>query len=55
MKDRSNLTVLVSASVHQILSKTGSGGNLAATGVEFEYDGKTHVVNAKKEVVLSTG
>ncbi|KAI0921212.1 hypothetical protein AcW2_006258 [Taiwanofungus camphoratus] len=54
-KDRPNLTVLVSALVNRVLTETTGNGKLSAVGVEFEYDSKTYTVNARKEVVLSTG
>ncbi|KAI0347718.1 alcohol oxidase [Trametopsis cervina] len=54
-KDRKNLTVLVTATVHRVLSKTSSEGAFVATGVEFEYGGQVHTVHANKEVILSSG
>lgn len=54
-KDRPNFSVLVTAPVNKVLSKTDTNGQLTATGVEFEYEGKPYVVHAKKEVILSAG
>ncbi|KAF8905300.1 alcohol oxidase [Mucidula mucida] len=51
---RENFSVLVGANVNKIVFAEGEG-DLTATGVEFEYDGKTYVVNASKEVVVSAG
>jgi choline dehydrogenase-like flavoprotein len=47
---RSNLKVLTEA----MATKVVLDGN-KATGIEFSHEGKTHTVNASKEVVLSAG
>lgn len=54
-KDRKNLSVLVTATVRKVLTTTSSNGNVIATGVEFEYNGTAYDVNAKKEVIVSSG
>nr|ALJ82905.1 choline dehydrogenase [Irpex lacteus] len=54
-KDRKNLNVLVTATVRKVLTTTSSNGNVIATGVEFEYNGTVYDVNAKKEVIVSSG
>jgi len=54
-KDRKNLTVLVTATVHRILSSTDSNGELTATGVEFEFGGQIRQVFARTDVVISAG
>ncbi|KZS98842.1 GMC oxidoreductase [Sistotremastrum niveocremeum HHB9708] len=53
---RKNLRVLVSATVSKIvLNDEEKGSDVLATGVEFIYEGKRHVVHASKEVILSAG
>lgn len=54
-KHRQNLTVIVTAPVRQIVTKTNENGELVATGVKFEYDGKTHQATAIREIILSAG
>ncbi len=54
-KDRPNLSVLVSAHVHRLLTQMTSDGNICATGVEFEHNSSIHAVNAKREVILCAG
>lgn len=51
---RENFSVLVNANVNKIIFKEGSDP-LEATGVEFEYSGKTYVVNSDKETILAAG
>ncbi|KAJ3540564.1 hypothetical protein NM688_g6209 [Phlebia brevispora] len=53
--DRPNLIILVNAHVRRVVTEQGSGENLTATGVEFEYEGKVHVAHAKSDVILSAG
>ncbi|OAA35407.1 Glucose-methanol-choline oxidoreductase [Metarhizium rileyi] len=51
-----NLHILTGATVYEIvLSKADSGGDYVATGVRFDHDGREHVVNVAREVVLSAG
>ncbi|KAI0768345.1 GMC oxidoreductase [Trametes elegans] len=52
--DRPNLHVLTSAYVTRILITPAAAG-VVAHGVEFTHGGKTHVVHAAKEAVLSAG
>ncbi|EKM56079.1 uncharacterized protein PHACADRAFT_162124 [Phanerochaete carnosa HHB-10118-sp] len=52
--DRPNLKVLTDAYVRKIVTDE-SGGDVAASGVEFEYGGHVYTVFIKKEVVLSVG
>ena len=54
-KDRRNLNVLVTAPVRRVLTTASPSGDLIATGVEFEYEGKVYDVNARKEVIVSSG
>ncbi|KAI0089283.1 GMC oxidoreductase [Irpex rosettiformis] len=54
-KDRENLSVLVNASVRKVHTATSPESNLIATGVEFEYEGNVYDVNARKEVIISSG
>ncbi|KAF9007049.1 GMC oxidoreductase, partial [Cyathus striatus] len=55
-KDRPNLTVLLEACVTRILfDESHQSTELTATGVEFIYTFGTHVVHAKREVILSAG
>ncbi len=55
-KDRKNFHVLADALVTRIIMKDdGNGVEVEAAGVEFEYDGKTHIVVANKEVIVSAG
>ncbi|TFY67647.1 hypothetical protein EVJ58_g1480 [Rhodofomes roseus] len=54
-KDRPNLKVLINAAVHRLKTQTAANGKLSAVGVEFEYDGKVHTVNAQKDVCLTAG
>ena len=49
-----NMDILTEAYVTQILfTKTHEG--LTATGVKFDKKGQSHVVTARKEVILSAG
>ncbi|KAI0369826.1 GMC oxidoreductase [Pilatotrama ljubarskyi] len=50
--DRPNLKVLTDAYVRRVLTKK-DGGEVVATGVEFEHKGQIHNVHAAKEVILS--
>lgn len=53
---RTNLTVLVHAHCHRIITDSMTQGVLAkATGVEFECEGRACVVHAVREVVLCAG
>ncbi|OBZ73019.1 Glucose oxidase [Grifola frondosa] len=52
--DRPNLHVLTEAYVSKIITSK-NGGEVVASGVEFEYAGATHRVDAGKEVILSAG
>ncbi|KAH9938079.1 alcohol oxidase [Fomitopsis serialis] len=54
-KDRPNLKVLINAAVQRINTQPAPNGKLDAAGVEFEYDGKVHTVNAQKDVCLAAG
>ncbi|KZT66041.1 GMC oxidoreductase [Daedalea quercina L-15889] len=54
-KDRPNLKVLINAAAHRIITQPATNGKLSAVGVEFEYDGKIHTVNAQKDVCLAAG
>ncbi|KAI0737717.1 GMC oxidoreductase [Daedaleopsis nitida] len=53
--NRPNLKILTEAYVTKVLLSKGTEGQVVATGVEFEHGGKIHVVNARKEVLLSAG
>ncbi|KJA23939.1 GMC oxidoreductase [Hypholoma sublateritium FD-334 SS-4] len=52
---RSNLVVLTKAHVTKVNLKTGSNGEVTATGVNFIHGEDTHTVEVRKEVVLSAG
>ncbi|KAA1466850.1 alcohol oxidase [Dentipellis sp. KUC8613] len=54
-QDRKNLSVLVNAPVHRLLTEKNKDGDVVAKAVQFEYGGKTQVVNVGKEAVLSAG
>lgn len=54
-KDKSNFKVLCDAFVCRIVLEKEVGGEVIATGVEFEYEDNKYVVKARKEVVLSAG
>lgn len=48
--------MLTEAFVSRILFGTDEAGkDVTATGVEFLYGGKTYVVHAQKEIILSAG
>lgn len=49
------MNVLVTATVRRVLTTASPSGDLIATGVEFEYEGKVYDVNARKEVIVSSG
>ncbi|KAH9943228.1 alcohol oxidase [Epithele typhae] len=53
-RHRSNLTVLVMAHVNRVVPATDAA-EFVAEAVEFEYEGRTYVVPAKKEVILCAG
>ncbi|KAA1466849.1 alcohol oxidase [Dentipellis sp. KUC8613] len=55
VQDRKNLNVLVNAPVHRLVTEKGEDGSIIAKAVEFEFDGKTHVVKVGKEAILSAG
>ncbi len=50
---RPNLAVLTGAYVRRLLTKIK--GEVVATGVEFEHDGKIHTVNVSREALLCAG
>ncbi|TFK79184.1 GMC oxidoreductase [Polyporus arcularius HHB13444] len=50
---RPNLAVLTGAYVRRLL--TNIKGEVVATGVEFEHDGKIHIVNVSREALLCAG
>ncbi|KZT10003.1 GMC oxidoreductase [Laetiporus sulphureus 93-53] len=52
--DRPNLKVLTEAYVTKIVTLR-DGGELNASGIEFECNGRTYTVYAGKEVILSAG
>ena len=52
--DRPNLKVLPGAYVCRIVTEVGNGG-VVARAVEFEYNGKRHIVSAAREVIVSAG
>ncbi|PIL32222.1 hypothetical protein GSI_05467 [Ganoderma sinense ZZ0214-1] len=52
--DRPNLKVLTRAYVNRIVTKR-DGDDTIGTGVEFEHDGREHIVHATKEVILCAG
>ncbi|CCM05250.1 uncharacterized protein FIBRA_07460 [Fibroporia radiculosa] len=54
-KDRKNFVVLVDAFVNRVVTEDAEGGAITAKGVEFEHEGATYTVNARKEVILCTG
>jgi hypothetical protein len=47
--------VLLEAIAGRVITESGSDGLLNATGVEFLHAGTTHLVKAKKEVILCAG
>lgn len=56
------MKVLTKATVQKVIFKENPVGFdingtdvIEAEGVEFEHDGKVYVVNAKREVVVTTG
>ncbi|SNX83165.1 related to Glucose dehydrogenase [acceptor] precursor [Melanopsichium pennsylvanicum] len=55
--DRKNLKVITGAHASKIIFKDikSSDGNIVADGVEFIVNGSTHIVKARKEVVVSGG
>jgi hypothetical protein len=54
--DRHNLTVAINALVHKVLTEVDpSTGQIKATGVEVSSAGITYKIQAKKEVIISTG
>ncbi|THH03678.1 hypothetical protein EW145_g6089 [Phellinidium pouzarii] len=57
--NKPNFYVLCNALVHRILTKEPRSNDLSvkveAEAVEFEYDGKIHLVYAAKEIILSAG
>lgn len=59
--DRSNLKVLTFATARRVIFKEDSNVSDGkerleeAEGVEFEYNGATHIVKAKHEVILAAG
>ncbi|KAF9466961.1 alcohol oxidase [Collybia nuda] len=53
-KSRSNLHVLTGAYVTKVILDS-TATPVAATGAQFQHDGKDFVVNAKREVILSAG
>ncbi|KII91114.1 hypothetical protein PLICRDRAFT_173018 [Plicaturopsis crispa FD-325 SS-3] len=54
--DRQNLSVLVGAYTHKLVTETDpKTGLLIATGVEFSHGDRTHVVHVRKEAILSAG
>ncbi|OCH94556.1 alcohol oxidase [Obba rivulosa] len=52
---RSNLTVLVEATVKRVMSDMAENGQYTATGVEFIYASGSHIANANREVIISSG
>jgi choline dehydrogenase-like flavoprotein len=54
VKTRHNLKVLTGAQVHKI-SFLGTTSAVTATGVDFEFDGRTITATARKEVILAAG
>ncbi|KAJ3556843.1 hypothetical protein NM688_g1798 [Phlebia brevispora] len=54
-KDRPNFSVLISAYARRVLTAETGSGALSAVGVEFEYEGQVHCVNAREEVILCAG
>ena len=57
-KDRPNLKVLCNALVCKVVTKKNEGEDeslVIGTGLEFEYDGKSYIVHASRDVVLSAG
>ena len=52
---RPNLTVVVLAHVHSVVTEEAENGNLTAVGVTFQVDGEVYTANASKEVILSCG
>ncbi|EMD40393.1 hypothetical protein CERSUDRAFT_91113 [Gelatoporia subvermispora B] len=52
---RQNLAVLVEAEVNVVLTHLTENGQYTATGVEFVHSSRTHVVHARKEVIISSG
>ncbi|KAL8661765.1 MAG: hypothetical protein Q9168_008352, partial [Polycauliona sp. 1 TL-2023] len=56
VRKRTNLKVLVEASVEKVALTKTHDGQVSATGVQFSSkDGKKHIVNANKEVILCAG
>ncbi|KDQ11640.1 hypothetical protein BOTBODRAFT_177042 [Botryobasidium botryosum FD-172 SS1] len=52
---RPNLVVLTGAHVRRIIFNPVQGGEVTATGVEFQYEGSYYTVFAKKDVIVSAG
>ena len=47
---RSNLTIITNTLVRRVIIE-----NKRATGVEYDQNGQTHIINANREVILSAG
>ena len=45
---------MTDAYVHKLITRKECD-EVIATGVEFEHDGKVHIVSARKEVIVSAG
>ncbi|KAI2601841.1 hypothetical protein GGR54DRAFT_580288 [Hypoxylon sp. NC1633] len=55
-RSRQNLTIWTQTSVDKVLfNKPLDQGEPVATGIQFTKDGKTEVVQARKEVIISAG
>lgn len=56
-KDKANYKLLCNAFGFRIITKqsTSEDALVEATGVEFEYDGRPHMVSATKEVIICSG
>ncbi|TCD68304.1 hypothetical protein EIP91_011163 [Steccherinum ochraceum] len=53
--NRPNLLVLARAHVHRVVTKKLENGDVTATGVEFNHEGKNSVVHVGKDVVVCAG
>ncbi|KAI0413512.1 oxidoreductase [Xylaria grammica] len=55
IQDRENLHVILNASVNKILFADDVQPQPQAVGVQYEYEGKTKIANARKEIIICAG